>query len=220
MAWIRDTDEKAQRRPADIAMLVVAGILAVLVGLWAQTQSTVNANLFATVNDLSGNMVGLAKAVYALGSIWAVLAVTVVLLVDPPGARGMARRARGGGGVGHRRAAATRSSAPTTSRASASTCASATARSIPVVNVAVITALAFALSPYLVRPLRRIFGLVILLVSLAAMYLGAGFPADVLGGILRGLRRGRARAGRVRLARRAALGRPRSAARSPTWATT
>ena len=81
MAWIRDTDEKAKRQPADIAMLVVAGILAVLVGLWAQTQSTVNANLFATVNDLSGNMVGLAKAIYALGSIWAALAVTVVLLV-------------------------------------------------------------------------------------------------------------------------------------------
>src|SRR6476620_5154588 len=62
-------------------MLVVAGILAVLVGLWAQTESTVNTNLFATVNDLSGNMVGLAKAIYALGSIWAALAVTVVLLV-------------------------------------------------------------------------------------------------------------------------------------------
>ena len=185
MAWIRDTDETAQRRPADIAMLVVAGILAVLVGLWAQTQSTVNANLFATVNDLSGNMVGLAKAIYALGSIWAALAVTVVLLVTRwvraawHGAlaaavawgiaellneilgtheiKGLGVNVRIGDGPVY-----------------------------PVVNVAIITALAFALSPYLVRPLRRIFGLVILLVSLAAMYLGAGFPADVLGGILVG----------------------------------
>ena len=80
MAWIRDTDEKAQRRPADIALLVVAGILAVLTGLWAQTQSSVNVNLFNTLNSLSGNTVGLAKGVYALGSIWAALAVTVVLL--------------------------------------------------------------------------------------------------------------------------------------------
>ena len=56
----------------------------------------------------------------------------------------------------------------------------------PVVNVAIITALAFGLSPYLVRPLRRIFALVILLVCAAAMYLGAGFPADVLGGIFVG----------------------------------
>ena len=46
MAWIRDTDEKAQRRPADIALLGVAGLAAVLAGMWAQTQSSVNANLF------------------------------------------------------------------------------------------------------------------------------------------------------------------------------
>ena len=219
MAWIRDTDEKAQRRPADIAMLVVAGILAVLVGLWAQTQSTVNANLFATVNDLSGNMVGLAKAIYALGSIWAVLAVTVVLLVTRQvrvawhGAlaaavawgiaellneilgtheiKGLGVNVRIGDGPVY-----------------------------PVVNVAIITALAFALSPYLVRPLRRIFGLVILLVSLAAMYLGAGFPADVLGGILVGF----AVAALVRVAFGSPGGRPSvdrgEPARSPTWATT
>ncbi len=56
----------------------------------------------------------------------------------------------------------------------------------PVVNVAIITALAFGLSPYLVRPLRRIFAVVILLVCASAMYLGAGFPADVLGGLLIG----------------------------------
>ncbi len=76
VSWIRDTDERARRRPADIALLVVSALLALLVGFWAQTQSSVNVNLFRTLNDLSGNMVGLAKGVYALGSIWAVLAVT------------------------------------------------------------------------------------------------------------------------------------------------
>ena len=45
MAWIRDTDEQAQRRPADIALLIVAGVTAALAGMWAQTQSAVDLNL-------------------------------------------------------------------------------------------------------------------------------------------------------------------------------
>jgi uncharacterized membrane protein YbhN (UPF0104 family)/membrane-associated phospholipid phosphatase len=185
VAWIRDTDEKAQRRPSDLAMVVVAALLAVLAGFWAQTQSSVNANLFNTLNDLASNMEGLAEAIFALGSIWAALAITAVLLIvrrvrvawhgavaaavawgiaellnELLGAhdiRGLSVNVRVGDGP-----------------------------VFPVVNVAIITALTFALSPYLVRPLRRIFGIVILLVCAAAMYLGAGYPSDVLGGIFVG----------------------------------
>jgi membrane-associated phospholipid phosphatase len=185
VAWVRDTNERAQRRPSDIALLVTAGILALLAGMWAQTQSTVNVNLFRTLNDLSGNMVGLAKAVYALGSIWAVLAVGLVLLglrqvrvawhgvLAGAGAWGIAllvneilgTHAIGGLGV-HVRIG----DGPV----------------YPVANVAAITALAFGIAPYIVRPFRRILALVIVLVSLAAMYLGAGFPSDVLGGLFVG----------------------------------
>ena len=89
----------------------------------------------------------------------------------------------------------------------------------PVANVAAITALAFGLAPYLVRPLRRIFAVVIVLVSCAAMYLGAGFPADVLGGLFVGF----AVAALVRVVFGAPGGSrrsPRSGPRSPTWATT
>ena len=67
----------------------------VLVGFWAQTQSTVNVNLFRTLNDLSGNMVGLAKGVYALGSIWAVLAVARRAAGAAPVPRRGVCRARG-----------------------------------------------------------------------------------------------------------------------------
>ncbi len=59
--------------------------------------------------------------------------------------------------------------------------------SFPVANVAVITALAAALSPFAVRALRRIFFAVVVLVALAAMYLGTGLPSDVLGGVLLGM---------------------------------
>jgi uncharacterized membrane protein YbhN (UPF0104 family)/membrane-associated phospholipid phosphatase len=183
--WIRDTDEQARRRPSDIALLVVSAILALLVGFWAQTQSTVNVNLFRTLNDLSGNMVGLMKAAYALGSIWAVLVVAAVLLalrqfrvavyavLAGAGAWGLAlllnhllgTHAIAGLGVNVRIG-----DGPV----------------YPVANVAAITALAFGIAPFIVRPLRRIFVVVILLVCTAAMYLGAGFPADVLGGLFVG----------------------------------
>jgi uncharacterized membrane protein YbhN (UPF0104 family)/membrane-associated phospholipid phosphatase len=185
VTWIRDTDEKARRRPSDIALLVVTATLALLVGFWAQTESTVNLNLFRTLNDLSGNMVGLAKGVYALGSIWAVLAVALVLLVlrqfrvavyavlAGAGAWGLAlllNELLGTHTINGLGVAVRIGDGPV----------------YPVANVAAITALAFGIAPFIVRPLRRIFALVILLVCGAAMYLGAGFPSDVIGGVLVG----------------------------------
>jgi uncharacterized membrane protein YbhN (UPF0104 family) len=185
VSWIRDTDEKARRRPSDIALLVVSAILALLVGFWAQTASTVNVNLFRTLNDLSGNMVGLAKGVYALGSIWAVLAVTAVLLLlrqfrvavyavlAGAGAFGLAlllNELLGVHTIDGLGVAVRIGDGPV----------------YPVANVAAITALSFGIAPFVVRPLRRIFVIAILLVCTAAMYLGAGFPADVIGGVLVG----------------------------------
>ncbi len=61
-----------------------------------------------------------------------------------------------------------------------------TGRSSPSTNVAVITTLALVLAPYVVRPLRRVFLLLVILVALSAMYLGTAFPSDVVGGIFLG----------------------------------
>jgi uncharacterized membrane protein YbhN (UPF0104 family)/membrane-associated phospholipid phosphatase len=185
MAWIRDTDEKAQRRPADIALLGVSGLAAVLAGMWAQTQSTVDLNLFRTLNDLSGNMVGLVKGIYALGSIWAVLAVTVVLLATRQ-VRVAWHGALAGAGAWGLALLLNEILGPHSIHGLGVNVRIGDGPTYPVANVAAITALAFALAPFLVRPLRRMFAVVIILVSLAAMYLGAGFPADVLGGLLLG----------------------------------
>jgi uncharacterized membrane protein YbhN (UPF0104 family)/membrane-associated phospholipid phosphatase len=185
VTWIRDTDEQARRRPADLALLIVSAILALLVGFWAQTQSTVNVNLFRTLNALGDNAIGLAKAVYALGSIWAVLAIALVLVVlrqlrvalyavvAGAGAWGLALLLNdllGTHTINGLDVAVRIGDGPV----------------YPVANVAAITALAFGIAPFIVRPLRRILALVILLVCTAAMYLGAGFPADVIGGVLVG----------------------------------
>jgi uncharacterized membrane protein YbhN (UPF0104 family)/membrane-associated phospholipid phosphatase len=185
VSWVRDTDERARRRPADLALLVVSALLAVLVGFWAQTQSNVNINLFRTLNDLSGNMVGLAKGIYALGSIWAVLAVAVVLLVLRQFRVAAYAVIAGGGAFG---LALLLNEALGTHPINGLGVAVriGDGPSYPVANVAAITALAFGIAPFIVRPLRRIFALVILLVCGAAMYLGAGLPSDVLGGLLVG----------------------------------
>jgi uncharacterized membrane protein YbhN (UPF0104 family)/membrane-associated phospholipid phosphatase len=185
MAWIRDTDETAQRRPADIALLVVSGVAAVLTGFWSQTQSSVNLNLFRTLNDLSSNMVGFAKGVYALGSIWAVLAVTIALVLLRQ-IRAAWHGALAGAGAWALALLLNDILGTHPIHGLGVNVRIGDGPSFPVANVAAITALAFGLAPYLVRPLRRVFALVIVMVSLAAMYLGAGFPSDVLGGILVG----------------------------------
>jgi uncharacterized membrane protein YbhN (UPF0104 family)/membrane-associated phospholipid phosphatase len=185
VSWIRDTDERARRRPADLALLGVSAILALLVGFWAQTESTVNLNLFRTLNDLSGNMVGLAKGAYALGSIWAVLAVTLVLVVLRQFRVALYAVLAGAGAWGLSLLLNELLGTHAISGLDV-TVRIGDGPVYPVANVAAITALAFGIAPFIVRPLRRIFVVVILLVCTAAMYLGAGFPADVIGGVLVG----------------------------------
>jgi uncharacterized membrane protein YbhN (UPF0104 family)/membrane-associated phospholipid phosphatase/tRNA A-37 threonylcarbamoyl transferase component Bud32 len=184
MQWIRKTTEPGERRPLDVGRLVVCGTFFVLIGIWAQSQSSIDLNFFESINSLSGNMVGVAKAVYALGSVWALLVVVVALLLlrQPI----VAVRAGIAGGLAwgiaellgdllgkhdisgvHVRIG----SGPV----------------FPAVNVAIVTALAVAMSPFAVRALRRIFLVLIILVSLATVYLGAGLPSDVFGGILLGM---------------------------------
>ena len=218
VSWIRDTDERARRRPADIALLVVSAILALIVGFWAQTQSSVNVNLFRTLNDLSGNMVGLAKGVYALGSIWAVLAVTAVLLILRQFRVAVYAVLAGAGAWGLSLLLNDLLGTHTINGLSVDV-RIGDGPVYPVANVAAITALAFGIAPFVVRPLRRIFVVVILLVCAAAMYLGAGFPADVLGGLFVGF--GIAAPCAWSSVHRADNRRwPRCGSRSPTSATT
>ena len=80
VAWIRNTAEEPERRPTDIGWLVFAAIGVAVVGVWAQSQSEVDANFFAPLNNLS-SVDGVFKAVYTLGSIWALGVVALVLLV-------------------------------------------------------------------------------------------------------------------------------------------
>jgi uncharacterized membrane protein YbhN (UPF0104 family)/membrane-associated phospholipid phosphatase len=185
VTWIRDTDERARRRPSDIAMLAVSSLFALLAGMWAQTESNVDLNLFRTINDLSGNMVGLAKAIYALGSIWAVLVIALLLLALRQ-VRVAWHAALAGGAAWGLALLLNEILGVHNISGLGVHVRIGDGPSYPVANVAALTALAFGIAPYLVRPLRHVFAVAILAVCAAALYLGAGFPADVVGGLFVG----------------------------------
>jgi undecaprenyl-diphosphatase len=56
----------------------------------------------------------------------------------------------------------------------------------PQVRLAIVTAVVCAASPYLTRPTRRIGQLLVLLLALAAMYLGTGYPNDLFAAVVIG----------------------------------
>ena len=185
MSWIRNTTEPAQRRSLDIARVVLCGLAVIVLGVWAQSQSAIDVNFFAPINDLAGNMVGVVKGIFALGSPWAALAVVVVLLLVR--APMVALRVGIAAGAAWGIAELVNELLGTHSISGAGiNVRIGDGPVFPVVNVAIITALAAALSPFVVRALRRLFLVAIVFVSLAAMYLGAGLPSDVFGGILLG----------------------------------
>jgi uncharacterized membrane protein YbhN (UPF0104 family) len=178
-----------ERRPSDLAMCVVAVAGVVLTGLWAQTTSDIDTNLFSVVNSLPNAFEGLAQVLTFLGSLWFVGIVVVALLLLRwfPAARDVAVAAGGAWLVARGLDAllGTR-----TADAIGVVVRTGDGPAFPVASVAAFTALTVALAPYLTRPIRRLLVLLIPLVALAAMYLGTGFASDVLGGLWLGLATG------------------------------
>ena len=180
-----------ERRSGDLARLIVGALGVVLAGLWAQAATNVDNDLFKVVNDLPDSLEGLASFLEALGTIWCVLVVVLVLLVARwfPAARDAALA----GTVAWLVATGLNELIGTRSASSLGIdVRSGSGPSFPSEATAVVVALLIALSPYLARPLRRLFMVVVLLVALAAMYLGAALASDVAGGLFLGLAAGAA----------------------------
>ncbi|MET0627001.1 MAG: lysylphosphatidylglycerol synthase domain-containing protein [Acidimicrobiia bacterium] len=186
MTWIRDTGEPVERRGTDIVRLVACGIGVVVTGMWAQTQSSINLNLFHVVNGLTDDLEGVAKVLYALGSIWAVLVVAVLLLAFRQLAAAW-RVALAGVAAWGIAELLNEILGPHSLQGSGVQVRIGDGPAFPAANVAIAVALAAVLSPYVVRPLRRVLALVIVMVAFAAMYLGTAFPSDMLGGVFLGI---------------------------------
>ena len=184
--WVRDQAEPVDRRPADIALLVVAVVGAAAAGVWAQAGSGIDVNLLRPFNDLTSNITNLGKVVYGVGSIWVVVAAVVALVLF--GHRSVAARLLLAGGsawgisvlLNQLLGQHDLTGVPIHVR-------SGSGPVFPASNVAVVTALAITLGPFLVRPARRALHVAVLAVAVAALYLGTGFPSDVLGGFLVGV---------------------------------
>ena len=56
MGWIRETDDKPDRRPTDVLKLVAAVSGTAVVGVWAQSQSAVDIDLFRVLNETADNV--------------------------------------------------------------------------------------------------------------------------------------------------------------------
>ena len=57
----------------------------------------------------------------------------------------------------------------------------------PVFRIAIVTAILIAAGPHIARPLRRLGWFIVIVMALAALGLGFGFPSDALGGVAVGM---------------------------------
>ena len=151
-----------------------------------RAQTAIDLNVYQPINDLSDALDGPAKVFLALGSIFSVAVLAVLLLVFRQ--VGVAWRVALAGGLAWGVAKLLNDILPAhTIQGIHINVRLGDGPVFPTANVAAITAATLVLAPYAVRPLKRIFLLFIALAMFSAMYLGLGYPSDVLGGLLLGI---------------------------------
>jgi uncharacterized membrane protein YbhN (UPF0104 family) len=186
MSWIRATDEQRERRPTDVVRGVVGGVGFVAVGLWANAGADALSKLAELCNSLPDGLDGLARALVALGSVWAVLAAALVLAAFRRWVPALTVLVAGLVAVGVSAGFHAWFGVESTTGLSVDVRAGAGPR-FPAAAVATLTAIALVLSPYLVRAVRRMLGVLLVLVAIATMYLGVALVPDVVGGLFLGI---------------------------------
>lgn len=180
-----------ERRSGDLVRVGVGAAVAVMFGLWAQAGGSVDTNVAKVINGLGPELEGTADAISKLGSPWAIAALAVILVIarHPRAALAVAL----GGAVAFAAGSIVNEIlGPRSASALGITVRSGDGPTFPSAEVAVVAAMAIALSPYIARPLRRVSWLVIALVAVAVIYLGMACASDALGGWSVGLAAGAA----------------------------
>ena len=192
------------RRPGDAVGLAVALSIFLVVAVASPHRTRLGQDLFQLVNNLPDAAQGVFDLFYALGGVWVVFLVAGAALV--------ARR---------RRLARDLLAAGLLAFVSASVLAvfidgngvddaidaivrTDSGPSFPLVRTAIVLSLVVVAGPYLTRPLRRAGAALVVLVSLAGLYLAVGTTEDLVGGLLVGYAAGKT----VLFALRAPAGRP------------
>jgi undecaprenyl-diphosphatase len=181
------SEEPYRRRTSDRVRLSIAIGLLAAACFHQGNPWTAEQNLFAFFNGLPNSLQSLFTGIYRLGALWAVGLVGAAaliarrwrlgrdLLIAGVGAWALGRiigvLVVENGSIGDGIKVITRlDDSP----------------SFPVVRLAVITAVICAASPYLTRPTRRIGQIILLLLALAALYLGIGFPDGCFAAVVLG----------------------------------
>ncbi len=167
-------------------MLATAALI--LLSLHANTVPRGEQGLFTYFNSLPEGLLPLFRGLYAGGTLWA---VGLVVLAAVAGRRLRLALAMFLSGAAAWAAAriigqivvldeSLRRSLHVVTRLSGTT------PHFPAARVAIVAAILAAASPYLTRPTRRIGGVLIVGLGLAAMYLGSAYPRDVIAGAILG----------------------------------
>jgi glycosyltransferase 2 family protein len=176
-----------RRRTSDRLRVATAIVLMVLVIAHQGNENASENSLFQLVNGLPNALAPLFKLLYQFGALWAVGLVVVAALVArrwrlardlaiAGGAAWFIARLIGVIVVGN----ASVMDGINYARRFDET------PSFPVVRLAIIVAVIAVASPYLTRPMRRIGQLTILLMALAALYLGTGLPDAAFAAVVLG----------------------------------
>lgn len=182
------SEEPYRRRTSDWVRLVVAmALLALLIsheGELGKAEQTI----FTFFNTLPDDLRSLFDLLYRLGALWAVAIVVVAAFVARRWrlARDLATAGALAWFIGRLIGAlVVGESTLTKSLDIVTRLGDATAR-FPLVRLAVIVAVVATASPYLTRPVRRLGQLLVVLMALAAMYLGTGLPDGILAAVVLG----------------------------------
>lgn len=184
--------EELVRRPGDAVSLCVAVLLLLVLALRQPARTRLGRDLFQLVNNLPNAAEGVFDLFYALGGVWIVAVVVVAALV--------VRRRRLARDLGVAGVTAWLVSSVLAvfidgdgvSEAVDAVVRTGSGPSFPLVRTATVLSLVVVAAPYLNRPLRRVGYAVVLVVSLAGMYLAVASTEDVVGGLLIGWAAGKA----------------------------
>lgn len=180
------SEEPYRRRTSDWVRVVVALIAIALLIASHDDPSGTNLTLFRFFNGLPDDLAPFFKTLYWAGTLWPLLVVSAAALI--------ARRWRLArdlvlagllawlvarvlaGLVDHQSLSDVFHEVTRLSRSP----------SFPLVRLAIVTSIVSAGSPYVTRPTRRLGQVLVIALALAAMYLGTGYPSDVLGALVLG----------------------------------
>jgi undecaprenyl-diphosphatase len=177
-----------RRRTSDWVRLAVAVVLFAVLIVHEGNPGDFERNLFELLNGLPDGLRSFFRMLYSLAAIWAVAIIVCSALVARRWrlARDLAVAGVLAWFLARLLGYLVVVDAGLSKSLDVATRVGDSSPSWPVVRLAIIVAVIATASPYLTRPIRRLGQLLILLMALAAMYLGLGLPDGVFAAVVLG----------------------------------